>query len=256
MDICPIRFPSICHNTALVKAKNLIVAIFCEIYSMVYSGALGFQGYRRKYTYCGANPTKLSAEDAKNPAVFITHGYKGHQHTAKKLIKALMKTRKYNVFTVNLDYDYKKPSAYRRKLIAKIEGIRDMYLSAGQDMHLSFVGHSQGATDSSRLAYCKLIKKPIDHCTVEKVVSIAGPLRASKGCHKPSIPLYNKIQEGIKKYPEIPLYNVVSLVDWIVPLSAQKIQTDPAHCFEKANKSHLGILFDADAINAVIGFLK
>jgi len=250
------NYTFIFQNKVLVSAKNLIVAIFSELYALTYSMATAYKGYRKTFTYYGINPKQLTAEEAKKPAVLFSHGYKGNQSTGLGLAEEVMKTGEFNFFTANFDYNDNDPSKHHRAMRECIERIRDIYQAAGQELHLTLVGHSRGATESARLAYCKLPKKPIAHCTIDKVISIAGRLRVTPKCHPAMIDLCNKIDAAIKNHPEIPLRVIVSILDWMVPFAASMVVDDPAHAEIVYNKSHLSIPFSKQGIDAAVRFLQ
>lgn len=244
-------------NTRYVSGKkDLITTIFTEIWAFTYCLATAWQGGRKNISKYGFNPTRLSAEDAKKPAVIILHGYKGNWWTVKKIAEAILQTGEFIVFTENVDYNDDDPRLHHRALRAFFEHMTGLYQAHGKEMHLTCIGHSRAGTELARLAYCKLPKKPIDHCTIDKVISIAGRLRVTPKCHPAMIDLCNKVDQGIQNHPEIPLRVIVPKRDWQVPYNAAMVVKDPKHAKIVYNRSHLGVALAPETIQATQNFLR
>lgn len=242
-----------CHNVTkrLRSAVRLAMAIFTEIYATFYNIALMHRGKKKVFQYYNLNPSKLTLQEADLPAILIVHAIYHNQIGALPIAKGLQNTGLGNVFSGNFKYNTKKIKENQKQLRARMKEIRALYAEHGKPVRFMLIGHSYGVkTSIEQLEY------PIKACTIEKIIGIAGRVRADKSCHPSLKPQICQVEKIIKKHPEVAIHHIVAGKDYLLSKYSAAYYTDPEHCHVVKNRSHLGVLSAKETLKKTIEFLQ
>ena len=124
------------------RAANAIGSLLTEFKSVLYAGCWLPWGKSATFRYYGLNPTELTDEQKKKPAILLLHGKGSNQSAWVKLAKTFQKEGVPNVFTLNSS-DGELTDEDIPLLEEKFEVIRELY---GEKTHkINLIGHSRGA---------------------------------------------------------------------------------------------------------------
>lgn len=238
------------------NVMNVVAAFFTETFSMIYTACAFHIGKKKNFTYHGMNPTSLTSEQAKKTAILALHGDKGNGGYWKKLAKQTAKEG-FPTFAPNIKYDDDHPKAHEKALRDFVKEMRALYEAHGEQLNLIVVGHSKGVIVGADV----LLNKPVKHCTVKKVISLAGRLKdvpslRIRACHPVLKPFVDNARHALKRNKlNVKLYTIASGQDWKVPQRAVHIgcsvKKKTINCW-----SHLGAVYSSKAIRKAIKFIK
>ncbi len=217
---------------------------FKEIKASFYSALVFLKGKSSNFSYYGLNPSELTPEQARQPAILCLHGVKHNQSGWLKLAKKLRKKARGPIYTLNIRYDLKTEIDQVRSCI---DEIKKHYAEHGQELRLRIIGHSFGGIIAASAYHL------IEGVTIERIITIASRLRwFPHFARSQSQKLGDIINSFKEKIHDIPLYNIVADKDWLVPKEATLVVQDPAKYHIVKNTSHLSVLYDQETENKII----
>lgn len=233
------------------NAVHLTTAIVTEIIATLQSMIILHKGKKKVFQYYNLNPSKLSAKEADQPAILFLHGLYHNQTGALALAKKLQKEGIGPFFSANFKYNTKKIEKNHKQLRARMKEIRALYAAKGKPVRFILIGHSYGTKTA-----IEQLDIPLKNCTIEKVISIAGRIRADKSCHHSLKPQIAKVEKIIKKHPEVALHHIVAGKDYLLSKYSAAYYTDKEHCHVVKNRSHLGVLDAKETLEKTVEFLQ
>lgn len=188
-------------------------------------------------------------------AVVMLHGVYGHPFSMLHLADIALEANKGPVFSLHLPYNELHPKIHRTLLKQALDQIESLMVENGHIFNgIVAVGHSLGAIES---AYRAFVEKD---ARIISVISIAGRLRIIpslyKSCSESLKPTIEIVYQGIQKYPNVPLYQIVAGNDWNAPLTATAVRPDDYCCYIVKNAMHLNVLFRKETCSKFCEFLK
>lgn len=236
------------HQPCLKKARHTITAFFTEIYAMAYSAAIFHRGKRKQFHYYGLNPKQLTEEEAQKPAIISLNGLAHNQSGALKLAKKLQNAGIGPFFTASMRYNTKNPKVHHKYLQKRLKEIEALYKAHGLPARFILIGHSYGAKTA-----IELLPKGYK---IEKIITLAGRVRADKTCSPELVKEIKKVEAIIKKNPSVPIYHIVAGKDYLLSLYSGAYYTDKKHCYVAKNRSHLGVTRHEKSLKKVLQFIN
>lgn len=225
-----------------------------------------------RFTYQEANPEVVSEEALDLPVILCLHGDHSSPATFVYLIDLLRgdpATSKMAIFAPELSYDnendfgvvegdwvdYSQASEFD-KIRHLLSSIAAQYEAAGKPLRVIWVGHSAGGTASAYYNYCLPEKQRFTNAESLAIIAISTRLRFAEPCDWFLKPKLEKIQERFSEGNlSVPLYAIFGGCDWLVPQEGLDV-AHPNQTKIIPDKSHLGTLFDSDALAHALSIIK
>lgn len=225
-----------------------------------------------RFIYQEANPEVVSEEALDLPVILCLHGDQSSPATFVYLIDQLRgdpATAKMAIFAPELSYDnevdfgvvegdfidYSRASEFR-KIRHLLSSIAAQYEAAGKSLRVILVGHSAGGTASAYYTYCLEEGERAPGVDLLAILAISTRLRFAEPCDWFLKSKLDQIQERLSEGErQTPLYAIFGGCDWLVPQEGLDV-AHPDRTKVIPEKSHLGTLFDSEALTHALSIIK
>lgn len=197
---------------------------------------------------------KLNSEVTKKPAILLLHGDRSYPFTLLPYADLAEKQTKAPIFSLYVPHDANDQQVYGQALKQAIDKIEQLMEEKGGFSGIIAVGHSRGAIESAYAAFVdgdQRIKGEIS--LAGRLSSVISPVHTCPDELKPRL---DKITQGVKDHPEIPLYQIFGTKDWNAPIEAMALRPDSEHCVMVSGARHLDVLYTKMAQQCYVKFLN
>lgn len=195
------------------QTANAIGSLLAELKSALYTGYWLPWGRDKNFRYYGLNPTELTVEQKKKPAILLLHGKGSNQSAWVELAKTFQREKIPNIFTLNSN-DGELTDDDIPLLEEKYEEIRKLY--GEENPRIILIGHSRGAEFA---LYAALPSDAFSlregYCTQDKAWDVFRP--EIECVIRLGSPMLKEEREKLPSHLEKRVYEIDGLRDLLIP---------------------------------------